>query len=613
MKLAGLGGFTAFKWHGDVTSAAKRDFHQAPADILMLTPESLEVILAVPRYQEQRLFGDLRYVIIDEVHAFAGGTRGDHLVALLERLTQCTSNDFQRIALSATVQNPETLLDWLRGTSRRPSRLVRPESEPVVRTIEIHPVTSKEHVPGVVRTLARAKKSLVFADSRGGVERIRHAIADTGLDPFVHHGSLSKDLREEAEEAFRKSGAACIICTSTLELGLDIGDLELVIQIDAPSTVSSFLQRLGRTGRRPGSKGRMAFVTDADVGFLQAAALVSLARRRYIESVVPPRRSAGVYVQQVLARILQSQGMPRRALIDGVGEPYCFADLALEEREEILEHLDQMQVLRRADSLLTFGDLTEHRFSGMNYVDLYSVFEVTQELNVVTTNNRQIGTIDSWFAQNQNNKDFVFVLGGKSWTVVEADWDHDKLVVAPAQRGAIPSWLGEPKLLSRRLCEEMRGLLLADDMPTFLGGEAEQVLARLRADWRPLLEGQRPVIVTDGMSAELVTFAGGKINNVFMRLLQQWLGLAPIQSNTSVRLKGPDAADAIRRVVNLLKADPASVRTELLKGLDDSLTAKFEEFLPERLWREAVLGRLFDIEGAAELATAGVAAVQRPT
>jgi ATP-dependent Lhr-like helicase len=153
--------------------------------------------------------------------------------------------------------------------------------------LEIHPVLDDERAAVLAAKIAKGKKSLFFTDSRGACERMRTALTDFGVQAYVHHSSVSRALREEAEAAFRAGRPARIACTSSMELGLDVGDLDLVMQLGAPSTVSAFLQRLGRTGRRADAKGHFVFLTDEEWQFVQACALVFLAFRGQVEDSSP--------------------------------------------------------------------------------------------------------------------------------------------------------------------------------------------------------------------------------------------------------------------------------------------------------------------------------------
>jgi ATP-dependent Lhr-like helicase len=272
-------GLRRFVWHGDVQASQKRRFITEPAAVLMTTPESLEVMLLSPRVPHPTLFRDLRALVVDEVHALAGTDRGAHLMSVCERLVWHTTNDVQRVGLSATVGNPTAMLTWLQGTSRREGCVVDPPPQPSPKVIRIH---LRETIGAMARQasrLAMGHKSLFFCQSRALTESLAEHMRRQGIDVFVHHSSVSREGRQAAEARFQHGTNASIVCTSTLELGIDVGDLDLVLQANAPSTVSSFLQRLGRTGRRAGQQANTTFLCEDPDVVLQAIALVELARR----------------------------------------------------------------------------------------------------------------------------------------------------------------------------------------------------------------------------------------------------------------------------------------------------------------------------------------------
>ncbi len=236
-------GRRAVKWHGDTSASERKAFLADPADILLTTPESLEVMLMSRGVPARKLFQTLRAVIIDEAHAFVGDDRGVHLSAVLERLSRICGHDLQRVALSATVGNPEAVLDWLSGASKRERAVVR---APGVRTppeLALDYVATVENAAKMIAELHPGTKRLVFVDSRRGVEQIGRALLDRAVDTYVTHSSLSVDERRRAERAFADGRDCVIVATSALELGIDIGDLDHVLQIGCPSTVAAFLQR----------------------------------------------------------------------------------------------------------------------------------------------------------------------------------------------------------------------------------------------------------------------------------------------------------------------------------------------------------------------------------
>ena len=261
-------GRTVALWHGDTTQSVRQRILRDPPDILLTTPESLEAMLVSVKVEHRHLYAGLRAVVVDEVHAFAGDDRGWHLLAVLERLSNVAGRQIQRVGLSATVGNPTELLTWIQGSGAgiRPGTVVAPgiSAAPVnpnsVGEIELDYVGSVSNAALVISTLHRGEKRLVFCDSRQLVEELGEALRGRGVTTFLSHASLSLDERRRAEIAFAEARDCVIVSTSTLELGIDVGDLDRVIQINAPSSVASFLQRLGRTGRRAGSTRNCLFL-----------------------------------------------------------------------------------------------------------------------------------------------------------------------------------------------------------------------------------------------------------------------------------------------------------------------------------------------------------------
>ncbi|MHB2019633.1 MAG: DEAD/DEAH box helicase [Candidatus Xenobia bacterium] len=608
-RLMGLGGMHAFKWHGDVDGRVKGRFLSEPAACLMITPESLEVLLM----SQRRPFGDVRFVIIDEIHAFAGDDRGDHLIALLERLAEQSRHDLQRIGLSATVGNPDTLLQWLRGSSRRGVRLVCPPSEKRPRLIEVHAAPAEEVAPRLVR----GRKALVFAESRAQSERLKDALQRADVRTLVHHSSVSQALREEAETAFRDAETCCIVCTSTLELGLDVGDLDLVVQVGAPGTVSSFLQRMGRSGRRDGQRGHLAFITDTDWGFLQAVALVRLAMRGFVEPVPAGRRSVHIFLHQMFARILQHAGLPPERLLTGAGTPWCFADISREERQAMLDHLLAEGVLSMLDGLVQLGPQGEQAFGAAHFKELYSVFDTPRELRVRTTDHREVGAVEAWFLQGlqQRGRELVFLLGGRAWLAVDCNWGEGVVTVVPAPAGRVPTWLGAPKLLSRPLCEAIRELLCGDDRVPFLHPAAHELLDGHRELWHGTLAPARTVLQRQEDHLWLYTFAGGRINLLLGKLLEREFKSELAINNFWIKLPLPNSPDPFRPVLDVLsRLDEPLPLVELVEASGRGRLSKFQRFLPASLEAGFAAERLFDVPGARQVCSSSqIATATAPT
>jgi ATP-dependent Lhr-like helicase len=299
-----LTGATVFAWHRDVSRDARNAFRDRAADILLTTPESLEQLLSRPG-GDRGLLGRVRAVVVDEVHVFAGTPRGAQLAAMLERIDQRSNTDVQRIGLSATVGNPDEVLKWLRGGSQRVSEVVQAGQ----------PMKGEELVIGSCETVAQAatligdavkgKRALVFAPSRRRAEELGNA-----LGVPVHHSSIASAGRSEAFDRLTEGSTGCVVSTSSLEMGIDIGDIDLVVSDGAPSDPGSYLQRLGRAGRRTGNQ-RMLLTVGEPHSLLLALAVVMRARRGQLDPIPAVRGARLVLGQQILALAFEQTALYR--------------------------------------------------------------------------------------------------------------------------------------------------------------------------------------------------------------------------------------------------------------------------------------------------------------
>ena len=361
-------------WHGDVKQAARRRILREPPDCLLTTPESLEVMLVSATIDSRSLFSDLRLVIVDEIHAFAGDDRGWHLLSVLERISRIAGREIQRIGLSATVGNPEALLDWISGSCRGPRRVFRPEESTTSQVeVTLDYVGSLQNTAVVISRLHRGEKRLVFVDSRAKAEKLGANLRQLEVTTFVTHSSLSQEQRQQAEHAFTVRDNCVIVATSVLELGIDVGNLDRVIQIDAPPTVSSFLQRMGRTGRR-GSPRNCLFLATSDDSLVRAAGLIDLWAEGFIEAIVPPALPYHILAQQLLALTLQEQGIGRSELWKWLGGLPAFREMQRERREEVLQWMIDHEILWSDQGILSFGQKGEEAYGRKNFLELFSVF-----------------------------------------------------------------------------------------------------------------------------------------------------------------------------------------------------------------------------------------------
>ncbi len=603
--LTGLVGATAFKWHGDVGQGPRRRFLAEPAHVLMTTPESLEVMLISPKVDKVHVFGGLRFAVIDEIHSFAASDRGAHLMAVLERLTRYTSSDVQRIGLSATVGNPDAIGRWMQGSSERSLAIIHPPGVAQSRLIRVDVYDNDEDLSRRVVPLVSGRKTLFFVEGRRLAEGVKQALQSVTVTSYVHHSAVGRELREEAEHSFTHSREEqCIVCTSTMELGIDVGDLDAVLQLDAPATVSSFVQRLGRTGRRPGTQAEMDFLCGEEMALVRAAALVNLARRGWIEPVQPDQRAVHVLAHQTLAHALQFYGVRSAKVWTLLEKAQPFSLISREDFEHLVEHLVEQGVLSSIDGLLIIGPEGEARYGRKNFLDLYSVFETPQEVRVLTTDRLVVGTLQTWFVQQvSEGEDFVFALAGRTWQVKYLDLDEAEMIVEPAPRGLPPRWGGGGPLLGREIAEEMRNVLRSREPYSFLSQQARERLEAMRLEWRDLLGEGSLSYRQRGREWMLYTFAGDRINLLLAKALSLVLECPVTGDSLALCAKPPGGTTMDKR--DLLQAlesirEPGFFSTDrvaaMVRALPQGRLSKFQPLLPPDLEARFLAERLFDIQ-----------------
>ncbi|NKZ05449.1 DEAD/DEAH box helicase [Actinomadura latina] len=581
-------------WHGDVSQPRRRRIIADPPDILLTTPESLESMLVSVKVDHDRLFKGLHAVVVDEVHAFAGDDRGWHLIAVLERLTRIAGRPLQRIGLSATVGNPGDLLAWLQGSgTHRPRRVVAPETGPAAEPhVELDHVGSVENAAKVISALHRGEKRLVFCDSRRIVEQLGAALRALGVTTFLSHASLSLDERRRAEEAFAEARDCVIVATSTLELGIDVGDLDRVIQINSPPTVAAFLQRLGRAGRRPGTRRNCLFLALDREDALRAAALLLQWSRGFVEPVAPPPEPRHIVAQQLLALCLQENQVGEKLWPEWWGGLDPFGASAA----PIARHLAEQGYLDSDGGMLFIGPEAERRFGRIHFRDLTAVFTAAPEFTVLS-GRTEVGRADPMLLTERVVGPRLLLLGGYSWRVTWIDWKRRRCHVEPADGGGKAGWIGTGTgLVSFELARAARDVLLGDDPPVALTRRATTALAAVRDDMDFSVHPGGTVI-SRSPSGDLRwwTWAGDRANATLKATLGDLADQSQRIDPGHIRLRGDLRPDGWRSAVREL-ADHL-----VLPDVDDRAVhgLKFSAALPRHLAEATLAARLADLDHAA--------------
>lgn len=575
-------GLRAGLWHGDVGDAARRRMVRDPPELLLTTPESLEAILISARIDHAALLGQVRIAVVDELHAFAGDDRGWHLRFLLARLERLRGGRIQRVGLSATVGNPAALLEWL--APGRGGAVIGPSRPSAEGDVTVDHVGSVSNAVSVLARLHRGERRLVFADSRSRVEEVASGLRAAGVRTFVSHASLSADERRQAEAAFSSEPDCAIVATSTLELGLDVGDLDRVAQVGAPPSVASFLQRMGRTGRRPGAARNFLLLATDEHEFLAAVAIATLWREGFVDPVLPPAAPAHIYAQQVMALVLQEGGTTRPDLDAWLGDAAEAVPQAT--RHAVLQHMLGQGVLTEDEGVVGFGERGEREFGRRHFSDLVAAFS-SPLLLAVHHGTAELGTVHPASLARQAGAAMpVLLLGGRSWRVTDVDWRRRRLSMVPASGGGRSRWLGAGRMMPASVCGAAERIVAGLAPACRLSRRAAERLAQLR-ERLPFIDAAALPLVADGGSGVVVwLFAGGLASASVARDL----GLAGLRvvrwDDLSVTI---DAVDARAVHHALLGLDPARSHPELPETLH--LALKFGLCLPPGIVEQVLMAR----------------------
>jgi ATP-dependent helicase Lhr and Lhr-like helicase len=541
-------------------------------------------MLISTRVEHGALFATLRAVIVDELHAFAGDDRGWHLLALLQRLERLCGQPLQRIGLSATIGNPETLLTWLaRG---RPCRIVGLARTMVEGDVAVDYVGSLENAVTVLTRLYQGERRLVFCDSRARVEALATGLRQAGLRTFVSHSSLSPEERRRAEAAFAAEPDCIIVATSTLELGLDVGDLDRVVQIDAPPTVSSFLQRMGRTGRRPGARRNCLMLATTTEALMIALGIGRLWNEGFVETVRPPSLPTHIFAQQVMALALQEGGIARGDWVWWIGDVLTDANREIEE--EVIAHMLATGILVEDNGVLGLGAGGEEKFGRRHFQELVAAF-TTPLLLAVRYGGNEVGTIDPLSLDAQRSAAApVILLGGRSWRVLDVDWPRRTVSVDPATEVGRSRWFGSSRALHAELAQSIERVLATDDSGVTLSSRARASLDGMRESM-PYINGEVLPIVSAGDELRIWTFAGGRANAILAQALRKAGGSVRTADNFGLTLLGMNHASLAAALDKITDEDCcAPVDRRMMAEL------KFGICLPDKLAQEVVRLRLYD-------------------
>jgi ATP-dependent Lhr-like helicase len=432
--------------HGDTTRTAREKLVKKPPHILITTPESLGIILTQEKFKSY--LKHLRWVIVDEVHELIGNERGTHLTVSLERLQNISSHNVVRIGLSATIGNLKEAANFISGTGRKCSILV----DNTIRKYDI----DVKHLKGSISNVAKfvlkylndnkvCGSILLFTNTRDEAEYIGTTIRNQNDIPIeVHHGSLSRETREETETKLRKGLTGIVVCTSSLELGLDIGSVELVIHYGSSKQVSKLVQRIGRSRHVNFKSAKGLIIANSDDDELESLSIINRMKRRSIEIQNPHYNSLDVLSHHLVGFVI-STSEPKRLeeVYQIITRAYPFRDLPFSDLEQCVVLLDSFKIIKYDPKNQTYTRRIKsykYYFENISTIPNMVKFEVIDVIR-----KKRIGTLDQQFIGEFGERGNVFVLKGTQWRIVSVD-DNKLQVNVEQVFGSpinIPHWVGE--------------------------------------------------------------------------------------------------------------------------------------------------------------------------
>jgi ATP-dependent Lhr-like helicase len=487
-------GITVEVRHGDTEMKIRRKQARQPPRMLVTTPETLQAIL--PGSQMQRHLSFVQYVVVDEVHELAGSKRGTQFTIALERLSEITRQVFQRIGLSATIGNPEEVAQFIAGTDRQVSvvqavlaKNYRYHVEnPQPTEIDFEMAGKLETSPEAaarIRRLAELidthKSTLVFVNSRQNAEMLGHKFTQLGRnDIAVHHGSLSREERVNVEDQFKNGKLKAIIATSTLELGIDIGNVDLVAQYMSPRQVSSLIQRVGRSGHSLKRLSEGTIVTVYPDDTLESVAAVKNAIAGKVEPVPIHENALDVLAHQIAGILMDKQTIAIKELAAIIRRAYPYRNLSKKQLSDVVDFLDSLNKIRiDGETLRKTGRTREYYYGNLSMIPDERRYPV---INVLT--DRRIGTLGDEFMALDARIGLHFIMRGKVWRIVQIEEETGNVHVVPAEDpfAAIPGWDGEILPVPYELAQQTGKTREKIGQQLKQGKNAETVAAELAAE-----------------------------------------------------------------------------------------------------------------------------------
>jgi ATP-dependent Lhr-like helicase len=624
---------TVFKWHGDVSSSSKSKFLKKPSGILLITPESLEALFVLHGTAIKSIFTDLKYLVIDELHSFIGSERGRQLQSLMHRIETVQNRRIPRIGLSATLGDMKLAETFLRPNSIYPCLQIISSSGGQELRMQIRGyISSAKSQPPVISTASqkahtdyeentavneisshlfatlRGSTNLVFANSRALTEvyssKLRTTCDSQNIpnEFWPHHGSLSKQLREETEALLKdKSKPATAICTATLEMGIDIGSVKSIAQIGCPPTVASMRQRLGRSGRRGETSIMRIYIQELEISadtppqdllraeLFQSIAIVNLLLKGWCEPPLIGNYHFSTLVQQILSFVCQYGAIDALRTWRVLCETGPFSNVSSALFISLLREMGKKNLITQSsDGTIVLGWNGEKI---VNNYDFYSAFTSPEEYKLFA-DGMILGTMPLLFPPTE---DMFLIFAGRLWQITDIDTDRMTLFLKPAKSGKPPKFFGTGALISDEIRQEMFYAYCDNKLPKYLDSIGIKLFTEGVSFFSEMNLKNRKML-NHGDNTIIFPWCGDRILfTIYLLLIKSGLkteydGL----TLTALNIKEPDLRIILRSLVENFPSDPLAI----IDNIKENKSEKYDQYVCVDLLKMEFSAKNIDLSGA---------------
>ncbi|MBD2056792.1 DEAD/DEAH box helicase [Oculatella sp. FACHB-28] len=624
-------------WHGDIDAGRKQRALKHPSGVVLITPESLEALFVRRGYELAGIFQALRYLVIDELHSFIGAERGKQLQSLMHRVEQVAGHAVPRIGLSATLGDMGLAAEFIRSGEGEKVLLIQPEDDegqelkiqvrgyrelaPDLFDLEDEEETEvdteatktaesrdKSDIAAHLFKVLRGTNNLIFINRRADVEayadRLRRLCEQQKLpNEFLpHHGSLSKDLREEAEQALKGDRPTTVVCTTTLEMGIDIGSMTSIAQVGAPFSVTSTRQRLGRSGRREGDAAIMRFyISEPEVTpytspqdslhpeLMQAIAIVNLLLERWCEPPIVSKLHLSTLIQQVLSLIAERGGVRAKQAWETLCQKGAFTAVDQALFIQLLRCLGAQDLIQQTQEGLLLLGLKGEKL--VNHYSFFTAFQTPEEYRIVT-HGKTLGTLPVEYPLTEG---LYLIFAGHRWRVLAVDQERRIVDVERAAAGRVPSFSGNRGWIHNRIREEMYRLYVSKEAPIFLDAIAHDLLSEARTNFHRFHLANTPLL-SNGQQTLLFCWKGDLVMNTILVQLQA-KGLRVGRDAIALTIEETTPAKVLKEL-RAIAAKPPVNPVALAATVRNKINEKYDPFLSEELLCQNYASSYLDTRGA---------------